>query len=201
MNKIEHACRHIYSDDDFFSPLLHFYLFQKISRRNYGDGTGCFKSVVVCLSIAHTLRTITVKMCMHLLRARAYLLSLRLWVNLLCCVPLLSVKPPERFYILLLFNFYLFRLSCFFCCCLLTYCVTLSPDGFNQAVSQEWEATCIWVEGRQVETWTEVELADTEINHSELPDPGACTFSRPHSRLQLFWCGFVGMFILLLAWL
>ena len=34
--------------------------------------------VVVCLSIAHTLRTITVKMCMQLLRARAYLLSLRL---------------------------------------------------------------------------------------------------------------------------
>jgi hypothetical protein len=43
------------------------------------------------------LRSITTKMCMQLLRTRAYLLSLRLWVNLLCRVPLYQLNHPNVF--------------------------------------------------------------------------------------------------------
>jgi len=89
------------------------------------------------------------------------------------CVPLYQTTHP-------------FLCICYSC---------LMIHGFNQAVSQEWGAACIWFDGQ---AWREVELADAEINHCELPDPGACTFSHPPSRLQIIWCvwcGFVGMFI------
>jgi hypothetical protein len=117
MNNIEHACRHIYPDDDFFSPASSAFLLvsKDLLEKLWRWDMLLQKGISVSLSVYSTYLEEYHRQNVHAVTTDTSISALAETLSK-PSMPraTLSVKPPERFYILLLFNFYLFRLSCFF---------------------------------------------------------------------------------------